>query len=145
MAYQAVTPNVPETVYQPLQRGFTMSIELREPTLVWQVERLADRITQPAEHVLELAVQRYFDVMEQEAIHDETEAFWAMHEQLRGQYAGQYIAVYQGAVVDHDGDVSRLEQRIRERFGLLPVLIAPVEPAPPRELRWRGGRLEPLT
>ncbi len=119
-----------------------MTIELREPTLVWQVERLADRITQPVEHVLELAVRRYFDVMEQETIHDETEAFWAMHEQLRGQYAGQYVAVYRGSVVDHDGDVSRLERRMRERFGLLPVLIAPVEPAPSRELQWRGGRLE---
>ncbi len=122
-----------------------MSIELREPTLVWQVERLADRITQPVEHVLELAVRRYFDVMEQETIHDETEAFWAMHAQLRGQYAGQYVAVYRGSVVDHDGDVSRLERRMRERFGLLPVLIAPVEPAPSRELQWRGGRLEPVS
>jgi hypothetical protein len=119
-----------------------MSIELREPTLVWQVERLAERITQPVEHTLELAVRRYFDVMEQEAIHDETEAFWAMHEQLRGQYVGQYVAIYQGSVIDHDDDVSRLERRTRERFGPLPVLIAPVDPAPPRELRWRGGRLE---
>jgi hypothetical protein len=122
-----------------------MGIELREPTLVWQVERLADQITQPVEQVLELAVRRYFDVMEQETIHDETEAFWAMREQLRGQYAGQYVAIYRGNVVDNDGDVSRLERRTRERFSLLPVLIAPVEPAPPRDLRWRGGRLEPTT
>ena len=121
-----------------------MSIELREPTLVWQVERLADRMIQPVEHVLELAVRRYFDVMEQETIHDETEAFWAMHEELRKPYAGQYVAVYRGNVVDHDGDVSRLERRMRERFGLLPVLIAPVEPALPRELQWRGGRMEPV-
>ena len=122
-----------------------MSIELHEPTLVWQVEQLADRIAQPVEQVLELAVRRYFDAIEQEAIHDETEAFWGMYEQLRAQYIGQYVALYQGSVVDHDADVSRLEQRVRERFGLLPVLIAPVEPAPPRELQWRGGRVEPMS
>ncbi len=122
-----------------------MSIALHEPTLVWQIEQLADRVARPAEQVLETAVRRYFDVMEQEAIHDETEAFWAMYRQLRAQYIGQYVALYQGRVVDHDVDVSRLDQRVRERFGLLPVLIAPVEPAPPREMQWRGGRMEPMT
>jgi hypothetical protein len=76
---------------------------------------------------------------------NETEAFWAMHEQLRAQYIGQHDAVYQGSVVDHDAVVSRLEQRMCERSGPLPVLIAPVEPAPPRELQWRGGRLEPVS
>jgi hypothetical protein len=82
------------------------------------------------------------DGMQEEAIHDETQAFWAMHEALRVQYAGQYIALQKGKVVDHDADVSALESRIRERFGPLPVLIAPVEPAPPCELQWRGGRPE---
>ena len=121
--------------------GVRMSIALHEPTLVWQIEQLADRVTQPAEQVLELAVRRYFDEMEQEAIHAETEAFWAMHEQLRAQYSGQYVAVYRGSVVDHDADVASLEHRVRGRFGPAPVLIAPVEPAPPRELQWRGGRM----
>ncbi len=119
-----------------------MGIELHEPMLVWQVEQFADRIAQPVERVLELAVRRYFDAMEQEAIHKETEAFWTMREQLRAQYSGQCIALYQGNVVDHDVDVSRLEQRVRERFGLLPVLIGPVDPAPPRTLQWRGGSME---
>ena len=101
-----------------------MSIALHEPTLVWQIEQLADRIAQPAEQVLELAVRRYFDEMEQEAIHAETEAFWVMHEQLRAHYSGQYVAVYRGSVVDHDADAASLEQRVRGRFGPLPVLIA---------------------
>jgi len=119
-----------------------MGIELTEPRLVAQVERLASRNTQPAEQVLEMAVRRYFDLVEQEAIHEETEAFWAMAEGLKPQFAGQYVAVYRGRVVDHDVDVSRLEARVREHFGPLPVLIAPVEPTPPRDLGWRGGRLE---
>jgi len=119
-----------------------MGIELTEPSLVAQVERLADRITQPAEQVLEMAVRSYFDLAEREAIHQETEAFSAMVGDLKTQYAGRYVAVYRGSVIDHDSDVSKLEARVRERLGSLPVLIAPVEPAPPRELRWPGGRLE---
>jgi len=125
--------------------GVMMSVELHEPMLVWQIEQLADRTAQPVEQLLESAARRYFDEMEREAIHGETEAFWTMHDELRTHYSGQYVALYQGSVVDHDADVSRLEQRLRERFGPLPVLIAPVEPAPPSELQWRGGRIEPAS
>ena len=81
-------------------------------------------------------------IVEQEAIHAETQAFWAMHDELLRTYPGQYVALYQSNVVDHDEDVSRLEKRVRERFGLLPVLVAPVKPGQRRDLRWLGGRIE---
>jgi len=119
-----------------------MSIELREPTLVKQIEELASATTQPAERVLATAVQTYLDTVEREAIHADTQAFWSMHPDLVQGYTGQYVAIREGKVVDHDDDVVQLEQRVRAQFGLLPVLIAPVTPAPPRELSWRGGRLE---
>jgi hypothetical protein len=82
----------------------------------------------------------YLDELEKEAIHVETEAFWAMHDDLLEMYPEQYVALHQGKVVDHDSVVSRLEERVRKKFGLLPVLIAPV--ASRRELLWLGGRLE---
>jgi len=52
------------------------------------------------------------------------------------------LQTYQGQVVDHDADAASLEQRVREQFGELPVLIAPVRPGPRRDLRWLGGRIE---
>lgn len=119
-----------------------MAIELKEPTLIKQVEQLASATTQPVEQVLEIAVQTYLDELERQAIHTETQAFWAAHAELLKTYPGQHVALHQGRVVDHDADVSRLEQRVRERFGLLPVLIAPVTPAPPGDLRWLGGKFE---
>ena len=119
-----------------------MGLELKEPKLVGQIEQLADETTQPAERVLETAVRNYLDELERRAIHAETEAFWAIHDELLEKHEGQYVAMRQGNVVDYDMDVSRLEKRVRERFGLLPVLIAPVEPGLPRDLRWVGGRIE---
>jgi len=119
-----------------------MRIGLKEPTLVRQIERLASETTRPVENVLETAVRIYLDDVEQEAIHAETQAFWAMHDELLGTYPGQYVALYQSNVVDHDEDGSRLEKRVRERFGLLPVLIAPVKPGQRRDLLWLGGRIE---
>jgi hypothetical protein len=64
-----------------------------------------------------------------------------MHDELVEEYQGQHVALYKGEVVDYDEDVSCLERRIRERFGWLPVLIAPVQPGPRRSLRWIGGQV----
>lgn len=119
-----------------------MTIELREPSLVEQIRRLAADQAQPAEKVLETAVQAHLDQLEREAIHAETEAFWDMHDELVKKHEGEHVALYQGEVVDHDEDASRLERRVRKQRGELPVLIAPVTRRPRRDLRWIGGRIE---
>jgi len=56
----------------------------------------------------------------------EQQAYEAQHSQLLEEYAGQYIAMYQGEVVDHDEDSGGLWQRVRKRYGKEPVLITPV-------------------
>ena len=119
-----------------------MQVALKEPTLVVQVEQWARETSRPIEQVLETAVRTYLDELEKEAIHTETETFWAMHDELLQEYRGQHIALYQSKVVDHDENASRLAKRIRERFGQLPMLIAPVKPGLRRDLRWIGGRIE---
>lgn len=116
-----------------------MTIELREPSLVEQIKRLAADQAKPVEKVLETAVQAHLDQLEREAIHAETEAFWDMHDELVREYEGEHIALCQGEVVDSDEDASRLEKRVREQFGELPVLIAPVASRRRRDLRWIGG------
>ncbi len=121
-----------------------MGIELKEPALIRQIEQLADETTLPVEQVLEAAIRTYLDSLEREAIQAETRLFWAMYDELVPTYSGQHIALYQGKVIDHDEDVSRLEKRIRKQMGLLPVLIAPVKSVKRRELKWRGGRFEKL-
>ena len=118
-----------------------MSIELKEARLVERVEHLAAERTQPAERVVEAAVQAYLDQLQAEAIHAETEAFWAMHADLVEKYTEQHVAIYKGQVVDHDTDVVQLASRVQEHFGTASVLIAPVKPGPRRDLQWRGGRL----
>ena len=119
-----------------------MKIELKEPALVKRVEQLASETTSPAEQVLETAVRSYLDEVEREAISAETQAFWEMHEQLLRAYPGRHVALHQGQVVDHDEDPAVLEKRVREQLGMSPVLFAPVQPGPQRDLRWLGGRTE---
>jgi predicted TIM-barrel fold metal-dependent hydrolase len=121
-----------------------MKIELREPRLVWQIEQLAAKTTQPAEQVVETAVRAYLDKLEREAIHHETEVFWARQAELVHAYPGQFVAIYQGELIDHDQDVKQLEQRVRERWGAASVLIAPVSSEARRDLFWRGGQADRL-
>ena len=120
-----------------------MEIALAEPALVRQIEQWGQATNLPAAQLVQIAVEAYLDELEKEAIRAETQAFWAMYSELVQHYVGRHVALYHGEVVDHDADVSRLDARVRARFGTLPVLIAEVHPEPHRDLRWLGGRIDP--
>lgn len=117
-------------------------IALQTPELVQRIEPLAQATKQQEHQVLETAVQAYLDQIEREKIHIETEAFWQMHADLQQQYLGQYVAVHEQQVVDHDQDVLRLEQRVVERFGDIAILIAPITTSAQRDLQRTGFHLE---
>lgn len=112
---------------------------LTKPVLAERVAQWARATNRPADDVLEEAVQNYFDAIEENAIVAETEAFWLAYKSIAQRYGDGYVAMHGGVVVDHDADVARLQRRVRARFGLLPVLIASLQPPPPREIRWSGG------
>lgn len=63
------------------------------------------------------------------------------HQQLLVEYAGQYIAMYHGEVVDSGADDAELSRRIRSRFGNAPVLITPVLDEPIQTFVVRSPRL----
>lgn len=74
----------------------------------------------------------------------EAAAWYARPDAAREPYAGQYVAVLQGEVVDHDVDRLTLAQRIRTRYPETPVLITAAEARAPREFHIRSPRLERL-
>jgi hypothetical protein len=53
----------------------------------------------------------------------ERQAFWAMHAQLLSMYAGKYVAVLNGQVVDSDVDERALVQRVYQKFGYQPMYV----------------------
>lgn len=84
----------------------------------------------------------YFSVHPQRHIMlQEQAAFDAMIDQLRANYLGQYVAVHQGQVVDHDADVTALSKRVRVSHSNQVVHIRQVLSHPEPELRWRSVRL----
>jgi hypothetical protein len=65
---------------------------------------------------------------EERQIEREQRSYEAQHATIFASYAGQYIVMHDGQLVDHDQDRVALIQRVRARFGDEPVLITPVLP-----------------
>ena len=118
-------------------------IVVRHPALVERIRDIARETNRDATQVVETAVEAYLDQLDRDRIHEETEAFWDMQADLVASYPGEYVAVHQRRVVDHDFDLVSLEERIAERLGEISVLIAPVTDAARRDLSTISFHLEP--
>ena len=71
----------------------------------------------------------------------EAAAYDAMREEMVEKYLGQYVAVFQGKVVDHDDDPGALVDRLDEQYPDDVVLVREVHEGPDRVLRMRSPRL----
>ena len=72
----------------------------------------------------------------------ETACYEAMHAQLLTQYAGEYVAIFNGELVDHDTDELALLSRLNADYPNEVVLMKRVLPSPMREFFVRSPRLE---
>ena len=79
-----------------------------------------------------------------DAMSHEIAAYASQHEELIKHYLNQYVAVYQGQVIDHDPDHSALFQRINTNYPEEIVLIRQVRLELPRSLHIRSPRLTQL-
>jgi hypothetical protein len=116
-----------------------VQVSLPEHT-IGKLRQMAERKGTDISELLDRAIERY--LADEPSIHDqgweveqdgqiaqierEQQAYEAQHKRLLVKYGGQYIAMRQGKVVDHDEDSSALWQRVHKRFGRQPILITPV-------------------
>jgi hypothetical protein len=70
----------------------------------------------------------------------ERAAFLTTHTQLVQKYLGQYAAIYQGELIDHDVDLASLMERIDQRYPDTFVLVRKVEVNPERTYYFRSPR-----
>ena len=105
------------------------------------IQVAANRAVRP-EELVENALRVYLRQLDHEKIKAEAEAFRKMHAALVGQHLGQYVAIHQGQLVDHDADFQALHHRIRQQFGRQSILLRQVTTEPERVLTVRSPRLE---
>lgn len=72
----------------------------------------------------------------------EMQAYIALHPMLKEKYFGQYVALYQGKLIDHDPDHEALYTRIDAQYPDEFVWISPVEEEAIPTLVFRSPRLE---
>jgi hypothetical protein len=73
----------------------------------------------------------------------EMQAYLTLHPMLKEKYLGQYVAIYQGALIDHDTDHEALYQRIDAQYPNEFVWISQVEREPIPTLISRSIRMTP--
>ncbi len=69
-------------------------------------------------------------------------AYRAMHSELVKHYLGQFVAICNAQLVDHDADPVALLQRVRTKYPDQVILRRKVERVPDRDLRLRHPRFE---
>ncbi len=114
------------------------------PNVVEELNEIAKWEGLSVEQVVGEAVFHYASQVRRRKIDAEAEAYKRKHPRLRAKYLGQYIAMHNGRVVDCDRDLSLLYNRVRKRFGRIPVLMRLVEEVAERVLVFRSPRLEPM-
>lgn len=68
-------------------------------------------------------------------------AYRAMHADLLRDHEGEFVAVFQGEVIDHDVDELALSKRVRQRLPDAVILIRQVLPQVERVYHFRSPRL----
>ncbi|NOX61229.1 MAG: hypothetical protein GXP42_04685 [Chloroflexi bacterium] len=92
------------------------------------------------ESFLEAALRRERTLAARRKIERE-QAWWlALPLSERAKYEGEFVAVHNQRIVDHDSNEIALFERIRKKYGDSPVLIIPAEG--PRELHIFSPRLQ---
>jgi hypothetical protein len=118
-------------------------LSLQKPELVERLEQVATAQGATVEELLYQAVSEYLDKLAHQKIQVESDAFEKLHPELVTKYLGEYVAIHDGVVVDHDIDVRTLHLRIRKQFGRIPVLLRQVtQDVKQRDLVFRSPKLE---
>lgn len=104
-----------------------LTVTLADP-LASQLAYLAHIRATSAEALAETVVRAFLQQEAEHLIAQEAAAFKLMHADLLVRYPGQYVAVHQGQVIDHDNDQLALYERVEPQYPDVPILIRQVQP-----------------
>ena len=113
-----------------------------KPDTQTKLEQLADVTGQSIDDIVDNALTEHLQRLADQQLETEIRAFELMHNQLKKQYLGQFVAIYRGQVVDSDVDIEPLFLRVNNRFGEQTVLIRRVTDLPNETYNFHGIRLE---
>ncbi len=107
-----------------------------------ELKPIAEREDKKIDELVNEALSRYLWEAKERKIDHEMEAYRAMHAELKQRFLGEYVAIHDGELVDHDADRRALSRRVRQKYGGAAVLITPVEEKSEREFLMLSPRFE---
>ncbi|MBI3537185.1 MAG: hypothetical protein HY070_06480 [Chloroflexi bacterium] len=94
--------------------------------LVETLERVAQQQASSVTDLVNQAVGNYLRQQQRAKLDQEIAAYEKMHPRLKKENLGEWVAVHQQALVDHDQDLSALYRRVRAQYGKTSILIRQV-------------------
>lgn len=122
-----ITVSIPEDLYERVER---VAVTTHRNVGEVIVETITAALTPFPEHP------------QRSAMDVEIAAYEAMHGELVKKFLGQYVAIYQGKLVDHDVDPVALHQRIEILHPARTVLSRKVQKDAVPVVHMRSPRLE---
>lgn len=113
-----------------------------KPDVAEEITQLTAETQDSVEDLVNKAVRAYLSHMRREKIRTEAEAFERQRASLLATYRGEYVAMHQGQVIDHDPDLRTLHLRVFAQLGHAPVLLKQVTQEPAREIVFRSPHFE---
>lgn len=101
-----------------------------EPKVFEDLEREAQSQARDVNELVNETLANYLKARRHERIQDEIRAYIGLHAKLIEKYLGEWVAIYEHQLVDHDPETINLYRRVRAKYGNAPVLIRQVEPEP---------------
>ena len=118
-----------------------LSVTLK-PDVAEQISQIAGESKMETEAVVDTAVRAYLRKRAEEKIRAEQKKFNEQKESLLVKYKGEYVAVHNGEVIDHDPSIGELHRRVHKSLGRIPVLLKKVTDEPDRVLVFRSPKLQ---
>ena len=113
-----------------------------KPDVAEQISQIAGESKMETEAVVDTAVRAYLRKRAEEKIRAEQKKFNEQKESLLVKYKGEYVAVHNGEVIDHDPSIGELHRRVHTSLGRIPVLLKKVTDEPDRVLVFRSPKLQ---
>lgn len=100
-----------------------------------ELERLARVRSVDSTTLAREAIRTHLRAIAQATMDEEIRAYVRLHPTLLADIPGDYAAIHQGQIVDHDEDQLALLARIEEKYPGIPVLIRQVTPLAEPEIK----------
>lgn len=122
-----ITLSIPDEVYEHIERVAAV--------------KQSDVVTILNEHIVQ-SFDLYPIHPQRTKMEREIAAYETMHKTLVEQYKGEFVAIHNGKLVDHDSDAVALHKRIARRYPNQVVLSRKVQNQAQPVLMMRSPRLE---